>query len=156
MTLAPGKPAPAFTLPDQDGKNVSLKNFKGKWLVLYFYPKDDTPGCTLEGIEFTAQLPALKKLNATVVGVSGDSAESHCDFIKKHRLDVTLLTDSDKAMMTAYGAFKQRLLYGKSFLGIIRSTVLIDPQGMVAHHWPTVKVQGHAEEVVARLKELQA
>jgi peroxiredoxin Q/BCP len=154
MSITVGDKAPEFTLPDQDGKKVSLKDFKGKWLVLYFYPKDDTPGCTLEGIEFTAQQPAFKKTGAVVVGVSGDSAESHCEFIKKHSLGITLLTDADKGMMTAYGAFKQRLLYGKSFLGIVRSTVLVDPKGVVAHYWPTVNVQGHAAEILEKLKEL--
>jgi peroxiredoxin Q/BCP len=156
MTLALGTPAPQFTLPDQDGKRVSLKDFQGKWLVLYFYPKDDTPGCTIEGIEFTTLKKEFEKRNTVVYGISGDDAESHCAFQKKHGLSIPLLTDKEKKMMTAYGAFKQRLLYGNSFLGIIRSTVLIDPEGVVAHHWPTVKAQGHAEEVVERLTELQA
>jgi len=155
MAITIGDKAPEFTLPDQDGKKVSLKDFKGKWLVLYFYPKDDTPGCTIEGIEFTAQLPAFKKMGAVVVGVSGDPAERHCDFIKKHSLGVTLLTDADKGMMKRYGAFRQKLLYGKSFLGIVRSTVLIDPKGVVAHHWPKVSADGHAAAVLQRLKELK-
>jgi len=151
-----GKPAPAFTLPDHEGKGVSLADFKGRWLVLYFYPKDDTPGCTIEGIEFTAKKKEFERLNAVVYGVSGDDAKSHCDFREKHKLSIPLLTDKDKKMMEAYGAFKQKLLYGKSFLGIIRSTVLIDPKGNVAHVWPNVTAKGHAEQVLKRLGEMSS
>ncbi len=150
-----GKKAPAFALPDQDGKQVTLDSLKGKWTVLYFYPKDDTPGCTIEGIEFTAQQAEFKKLHAIVYGISSDDAKSHCAFQAKHRLTIPLLTDKDKRMMETYGAFKERLLYGRSFLGIVRSTVLLDPQGKVIHHWPKVSAQGHAEQVLTKLKELK-
>jgi thioredoxin-dependent peroxiredoxin len=155
MTIEPGKKAPDFALLDQDDKKVSLSDFKGKWLVLYFYPKDDTPGCTIEGIEFTAHQKEFEMLGAVVLGVSGDSAKSHCDFIEKHKLGIRLLTDTEKEMMRAYGAFGSKMLYGKSFLGIIRSTVLVDPSGKVTHHWPKVKAEGHAEAVLKRLLELR-
>ena len=154
MTL--GKPAPAFTLPNQDGKQVSLKDLKGKWVVLYFYPKDDTPGCTVEGIEFTAKAKEFKKRNTVVYGISGDSAEKHCTFIKKHKLGIPLLTDPDKKMMEQYEAFKEKKLYGRTFLGIIRSTVLLDPDGKVVWHWKSVKAKGHADAVLAKLDELRA
>ncbi len=155
MTLKISKPAPAFTLADQDGKKIALKDFRGKWLVLYFYPKDDTPGCTIEGIEFTAKMKEFKKRNAIVYGVSGDTGESHCSFIKKHGLGIPLLSDPDKQMMEQYGAFKEKLLYGRSFLGIVRSTVLIDPEGKIAWHWKTVRAKGHAEQVLEKLRLLQ-
>ncbi len=151
-----GKPAPSFTLPDQDGNKISLKDLKGKWAVLYFYPKDDTPGCTIEGIEFTAKAADFKKRKAVVYGISGDNAEKHCAFIKKHKLGIPLLTDADKGMMTSYGAFTEKSLYGKSFLGIARSTVLLSPDGKVAWHWPKVSPNGHAAEVLAKLDELRA
>jgi len=154
VTLVVGSLAPDFTLPDQEEKSVSLADLFGKWTVLYFYPKDDTPGCTIEGVEFTARKAEFDKLGAVVYGISGDSAESHCDFIAKHGLGITLLTDKDKAMMTAYEGFRPRLLYGKSALGIVRSTVLIDPRGIVAYRWPSVKPEGHAEEVLEQLMAL--
>lgn len=155
MAIVIGKPAPVFTLPDQDGKMVSLKDLAGKWVVLYFYPKDDTPGCTIEGIEFTAKSQEFEKRGAVVYGVSGDSSESHCRFREKHNLSIPLLTDVDKTMMVAYDAFRQKLLYGKSFLGIVRSTVLVDPRGKVAYHWKSVTPKGHADDVLRRIDELQ-
>lgn len=155
MTIKIGDEAPPFMLPDQDGKSVSLTDFTGKWLVLYFYPKDDTPGCTLEGIEFTAHEAAFTQRKAAVVGVSGDSAEKHCAFREKHKLSVRLLSDPGKRTMERYGAFKEKMLYGRTFLGIVRSTVLIDPQGKVAWHWPKATTKGHAEEVLKKLGELQ-
>lgn len=156
MAITIGKKAPSFTLKDQDGKNVSLADLKGMWAVLYFYPKDNTPGCTIEGIEFTAKKKAFKKLNAVVYGISGDSTESHCNFIKKHSLGITLLTDPEKKMMEKYDAFREKMLYGRTFLGIVRSTVLLDPTGKVAHHWKKVQAKGHAEKVLEKLSELQA
>ena len=152
----PGTPAPAFTLPDQDGKSVKLSDFKGQWLVLYFYPKDDTPGCTTEACEFTDGIQHFTKMDATVVGCSPDSPEKHLTFIAKYKLKVRLLSDPDHKMMTAYRAWGEKVLYGKATIGVIRSTVIIDPKGKIAHHWATVKAAGHAESVREKLKELRA
>jgi thioredoxin-dependent peroxiredoxin len=153
--LAVGSKAPTFQLPDQDGHTVALKDLAGRWVVLYFYPKDDTPGCTVEACEFTAALPQFGKLDARVFGCSADSATAHSKFIAKHKLGITLLTDADRAVMKSYGAFGKKLMYGKPVEGVIRSTVLIAPDGRVAHHWATVKAAGHAEQVAAKLAELQ-
>jgi thioredoxin-dependent peroxiredoxin len=150
-----GTKAPPFQLPDQDGKTVALKDLAGRWVVLYFYPKDDTPGCTVEACEFTASLPHFRDLDAMVFGCSADGASAHTKFIAKHKLGISLLTDADRAVMKAYGAFGKKLLYGKPVEGVIRSTVLIAPDGTVAHHWATVKAAGHAEAVRAKLAELQ-
>jgi len=149
-----GKRAPAFTLPDQDGSKVALKDLKGQWVVVYFYPRDDTPGCTVEAIEFTKSLKAFEKLDAVVLGVSPDGPEKHTKFRAKHKLKVTLLSDEKKAMMTKYGAFGEKKLYGRVTQGVIRSTLIIDPAGKVAHHWRTVKAKGHAEKVREKLAEL--
>jgi peroxiredoxin Q/BCP len=153
--LTLGAKAPAFTLPDQDGKQVSLQDLRGRWVVLYFYPKDDTPGCTVEACEFTAALPAFRGLDAVVYGCSADGASAHQKFIAKHKLGIGLLTDADKKVMQAYGAYGKKLMYGKEVEGVIRSTVLIAPDGVVAHHWPKVKAEGHAEAVRAALAALQ-
>jgi peroxiredoxin Q/BCP len=150
-----GAKAPAFSLPDQDGKQVSLKDLSGRWVVLYFYPKDDTPGCTVEACEFTAAMPAFRGMDAVIYGCSADGATAHQKFIAKHKLGVGLLTDADKKVMKTYGAFGKKLMYGKEVEGVIRSTVLIAPDGVVAHHWPKVKAEGHAEEVRAALAGLQ-
>jgi thioredoxin-dependent peroxiredoxin len=152
----PGTAAPAFTLPDQDGKSVKLSDFKGQWLVLYFYPKDDTPGCTTEACDFTDGLQHFTKMDATVLGCSPDSPESHQKFIAKYKLKVRLLSDPDHKAMTAYRAWGEKVLYGKATIGVIRSTVIIDPKGKIAHHWATVKSAGHAEAVREKLKELRA
>ena len=150
-----GKKAPAFSLPDQDGKKTSLSDFAGKWVVLYFYPKDDTPGCTIEACEFSAGIKGFAGLDATVLGVSPDSPESHRKFIAKHKLAVHLLSDPDHRMMEKYRAWGEKLLYGKKSVGVIRSTVLVDPEGKVVHHWQKVKAAGHAESVKARIADLQ-
>ena len=151
-----GKKAPAFTLLDQDGAKRKLSEFAGRWVVLYAYPKDDTPGCTREACDFTAGLSGFEKLDATVLGISRDTPESHAKFAKKHALKVTLLSDPDHAVLEAYGAWGEKVLYGKKSVGVIRSTVLIDPAGKVAHQWKKVKVDGHAEAVRAKLAELSA
>ncbi|MFN7588712.1 MAG: peroxiredoxin [Planctomycetota bacterium] len=153
--LTIGSPAPAFTLPDQDGKAVALKDLRGRWVVLYFYPKDDTPGCTVEACEFTAALPAFHGLDAEVFGCSADGAAAHTKFVAKYKLGIRLLTDADRSVMKTYGAFGSKLMYGKKVEGVIRSTVLIAPDGTVAHHWATVKAAGHAEQVRSKLAELQ-
>jgi peroxiredoxin Q/BCP len=153
--LTLGAKAPAFTLPDQDGKQVSLQDLRGRWVVLYFYPKDDTPGCTVEACEFTAALPAFRGLDAVVYGCSADGASAHQKFIAKHKLGIGLLTDADKKVMKAYGAYGKKLMYGKEVEGVIRSTALIAPDGVIAQHWPKVKAEGHAEAVRDALAALQ-
>jgi peroxiredoxin Q/BCP len=153
--LTLGKAAPSFTLPDQDDKTVKLTDFKGRWVVLYFYPKDDTPGCTVEACDFTAGIARFEKLQAVVLGCSGDSPASHRKFITKHKLAVRLLADEDQAVMTRYGAYGEKMMYGKKVTGVIRSTVIIDPAGKVAHHWAKVQAKGHAEAVRTKLAELQ-
>lgn len=154
--LAVGSKAPAFALPNQDDEIVKLSALKGRWVVLYFYPKDDTPGCTTEACDFTAGIKAFEKLDATVLGCSADSPESHRKFIAKHKLKVSLLSDADRTVMQAYGAWGEKMLYGKKIVGVIRSTVIIDPNGKVAHHWPTVRAAGHADAVREKLAELRA
>ena len=150
-----GNKAPAFTLIDQDGNKVKLSDFGGQWVVLYFYPKDDTPGCTIQACEFTVGIKPFEKLEATVVGVSPDSPQAHQKFIAKHQLKVTLLCDPKHTIMEKYGAWGKKNMYGKVTVGVIRSTVLIDPAGKVAHHWKKVKAAGHAEFVRKKLVELQ-
>lgn len=154
-TIEIGKKAPTFTLEDQHGEKVALKDLAGSWVVLYFYPKDDTPGCTTEACQFTEGIKAFEKLDATIYGVSPDSPESHRKFIEKFGLAVDLLCDPRKKMMPAYGAWGEKNMYGKITEGVIRSTVIIDPTGKVAHHWKKVKADGHAEHVKKKLQELQ-
>ncbi|HKK21384.1 MAG TPA: thioredoxin-dependent thiol peroxidase [candidate division Zixibacteria bacterium] len=149
-----GDKAPAFTLPDQSGNKVKLADFAGKWLVLYFYPKDDTPGCTTEACDFTNGLKGFEKLNSTVLGVSRDSLESHKKFIAKYKLKITLLSDPDHKVMEKYGAFGIKKMYGKEVEGVIRSTFLIDPKGKIAWAWRSVKAAGHADKVREKLEEL--
>jgi peroxiredoxin Q/BCP len=153
--LEPGAAAPPFRLPDHDGQPVALRDLRGRWVVLYFYPRDDTPGCTVEACEFTAALPALRALDAVVYGCSADGMAAHQRFREKHQLAVGLLTDADREVMTAYGAWGKKVMYGREVEGVIRSTVLIAPDGRIAHHWPNVRAAGHAEQVRARLAELQ-
>jgi thioredoxin-dependent peroxiredoxin len=155
MTLEVGRDAPDFMLPDQNGDDMTLKDYSGKWLVLYFYPKDDTPGCTIEAIDFSTAKDEFAQHDALVVGVSPDAAEKHCTFITKHNLTIQLLCDTDHVVMEQYGAWGQKSFMGKKYIGVIRSTVLIDPNGKVAWHWPKVKAKGHMEEVKAKLIELQ-
>src|SRR5262249_34918329 len=140
--LTVGAKPPAFTLPDQDDKPVKLSDYAGQWLVLYFYPNDDTPGCTTEACDFTNGLKDFEKLDATVVGCSTNKTESHRKFIAKYKLKVRLLSDPEHDMMAAYGAWGEKTLYGKKTIGVIRSTVLINPDGKVAYHWGHVKAAG--------------
>ena len=155
MAIDVGDKAPDFKVRDREGKERSLKDFKGKWVVLYFYPRDNTPGCTIEAVDFTAMRDDFEAMGATIVGVSPDSEKSHKKFTEKHDLGITLLSDPDKEVLEPYGAWAEKKLYGKTFLGVVRSTVLIDPKGKVAHHWPKVKAKGHAEQVKEKLAELQ-
>ncbi len=153
-SLAEGSKAPDFTLPDQDGKDVSLKDYSGKWLVLYFYPKDDTPGCTIEAKDFTAIMGKLTKMGAAVAGVSPDSVKSHCKFIEKYGLKIALLSDPEKKVVKKYGAWGVKKMYGKESEGLVRSTFLISPEGKVARAWNRVKAEGHAEEVLGVVKRM--
>jgi peroxiredoxin Q/BCP len=152
MAIEEGKTAPAFTLPDQNGKAVSLKDFAGKNVILYFYPKDDTPGCTKEACGFRDGWKALQKLGAVVLGVSTDGAESHQKFISKYKLPFTLLSDKDRKVMEKYGAYGEKMMYGKKTMGVIRSTVWIGPDGKVRKHWARVpKADVHPEKVIEAL-----
>ena len=151
---AEGKKAPAFSLPADDGSTVSLKSLAGKKAVLYFYPKDDTPGCTTEGIAFSALKKKFDAANTVVLGISKDSIEKHCKFRDKHNLTVRLLSDEEGKMLEAYGVWTEKSLYGRKFMGIERSTFLIDEKGIVRKVWPKVKVNGHAEDVLAAAKAL--
>jgi peroxiredoxin Q/BCP len=142
-----GKPAPAFCLPDADRKEICLENFRGRWVVLYFYPRDNTPGCTLEAIQFSKALEEFAGLGAQVIGVSTDSPESHEKFAEKHDLTVLLLSDPDHKVIGAYGAWKPKTFFGKEILGTERDSFLIDPEGKITVVWRKVSVKGHAEEV---------
>ena len=153
--LEPGSTAPAFSLPDQDDETVKLADYKGQWVVLYFYPKDDTPGCTTEACDFTDGIKSFEKLDAAVLGCSPDSTESHRKFIAKYKLKVRLLSDRDHTVMEKYGAWGEKILYGQKKIGVIRSTVIVGPDGKVAHHWAQVKAAGHAEKVREKLQELR-
>jgi peroxiredoxin Q/BCP len=148
--------APDFCLPDKDRRNVCLHDFKGTWVVLYFYPRDNTRGCTREALAFTQALEEFAQLNAVVIGMSGDSVESHGKFIQKHNLTVTLLSDTTHEILERYGVWQRKQLYGKEFWGTVRSTFLISPGGKIAEIWRNVKVEGHVEAVKRRLVELQA
>ncbi len=156
MPIEEGKAAPAFTLKDQDGNPVSLSQFKGKQnVVLYFYPKDDTPGCTKEACGFRDLNRELAKLDTTVLGVSADGAESHRKFIGKYRLPFRLLSDPDRKVMEKYGAYGEKMMYGKKTVGVIRSTVLIGKDGKVKKHWAKVaNAEKHPEQVLAAVREL--
>lgn len=154
MTIEEGKAAPAFTLTDQNGKKVSLKDFKGQHVIVYFYPKDDTPGCTKEACGFRDLWSKFQKTDAVVLGVSPDGADSHIRFIDKYDLPVTLLSDPDKTMMTQYQAFGEKMMYGKKTIGIIRSTVWVGPNGKVIKHWRKVpKAADHPSKVLEQLRD---
>jgi len=149
-----GKKAPAFSLAASTGGKLSLADFAGKPLVLYFYPRDDTPGCTTEANEFQAAAARLEKLGAAVVGVSKDSVETHCKFSAKYGLAFPLLSDPDANVIDEYGAWGEKNLYGKKSLGIIRTTVLIDGEGIVRKIFPKVRVSGHVDKVLEALAAL--
>ena len=153
-SLAEGDKPPSFTLESDGGKKVSLKDFAGKPTVLYFYPKDDTPGCTTEAVGFTAASAAFKKAGATVIGVSKDSVASHDKFKKKHDLSLILASDPDGKVIESYGSWVEKSMYGRKYMGIDRSTFLIDAKGRLAKIWRKVRVPGHVEEVLAAAKSL--
>ena len=152
--LAPGTKAPAFTLPRDGGETVSLADFKGQKLVLFFYPRADTPGCTIESKAFSGLAAAFAKARTAVLGVSADPVKAQDAFKAKHRLAVPLASDETHKMLDAYGVWGEKSMYGKKFMGITRTTVLIGADGRIARIWPKVKVEGHAEEVLAAAKAL--
>jgi peroxiredoxin Q/BCP len=150
MAIQEGKSAPAFTLADADGKDVSLASFAGQNVIVYFYPKDDTPGCTKEACGFRDGWKDLKKAGAVVLGVSADSGASHKKFAAKYKLPFTLLSDPDRKVMEKYGAWGEKVLYGKKVIGVIRSTVWIGPDGKVKKHWKRVReAASHPDDVIA-------
>jgi thioredoxin-dependent peroxiredoxin len=150
-TLTVGDKAPEFSLPSTDGSIVSLKDFKGKKVVLYFYPKDDTSGCTKEACSFRDNLARVKKKGAILIGVSADSVNSHKKFTDKYDLSFPLISDEEKSMIKAYGVWKEKSMYGRKYMGIERTTFVIDEKGKIAHIFPKVKVEGHTDEVLAVL-----
>jgi peroxiredoxin Q/BCP len=150
-----GAEAPGFCLPDQKGDEVCLEDLRGRWVVLYFYPKDNTKGCTLEAIDFTMNKERIEGMNATVLGVSPDSVKSHQGFCDKHGLTITLLSDPEHDVLEAYGVWQLKMMYGKEYQGVVRSTFLVDPEGRIAHTWTRVKVADHVEVVIEKLAELQ-
>jgi thioredoxin-dependent peroxiredoxin len=149
-----GQPAPTFTLPDQDGRPVSLEDLRGRPVVLYFYPKDDTPGCTTQACGIRDEWAEFEAAGAAVLGVSPDTVESHARFAGKHDLPHTLLADPEREVLAAYGAYGEKVLYGKTTVGVIRCTFLIDAQGTVAKVWKRVQTKSHAEQVLKALDEL--
>ncbi|MCC6356683.1 MAG: thioredoxin-dependent thiol peroxidase [Verrucomicrobiae bacterium] len=161
--IEPGQPAPDFHLPDQTGRWVRLRDLLApsragsarRWVVLYFYPRDNTPGCTTEACGFRDRHSDFKRQGAVVVGLSTDGEASHAKFAHKLALPFTLLADVDAQAAMAYGVWQQKKLYGKAFVGIVRTTFLIDPQGRVAHRWDRVKSQDHEAEVLAKLREMR-
>jgi peroxiredoxin Q/BCP len=153
MAIEEGKTAPAFTLKNQDGEKVALKDYKGRNVIVYFYPRDDTPGCTKEAQGFRALARKLAKHDAVVIGISPDSEASHQKFIAKYKLNFPLLCDPDKKVMTKYGAFGEKMMYGKKTQGVIRSTVWVGPNGKVKKHWARVaKAADHPAKVLEALE----
>jgi thioredoxin-dependent peroxiredoxin len=150
-SLAIGTSAPEFTAPDKTGTNISLQDFKGQWLVLYFYP----PGCTTEAIDFTTKIADFAALNAKIIGMSPDSIATHEKFITKHNLGITLLSDPEHQIAEQYGVWQLKKFMGKEYMGIVRSTFLIDRTGKIAQIWSNVRVKNHADKVLSKLQELQ-
>ena len=150
-----GKTAPLFCLKNQDEEEVCLKDYKGKWVILYFYPKDNTKGCTAEAIDFTAHKKEFKKMGVQILGVSPDSCKSHLSFRLKNALEITLLSDPEHEVLEKYGVWQKKKMYGKEYFGVVRTTYIINPEGKVAHFLEKVKVPGHVEEVKSELKELR-
>jgi thioredoxin-dependent peroxiredoxin len=147
-----GQNAPAFSIPNQNGEMINLEDFQGKWLILYFYPKDDTPGCTTEAKDFSAFVEDFHQLGAQILGVSTDSQTKHCKFIDKYNLTIPLLSDPEHQLADVYGVWKLKKFMGKEYMGVERSTFLISPDQKIAYTWSKVKVKEHAEAV---LKQLQ-
>ena len=150
-----GDQAPLFCLPNQDGEEACLDKHKGKWVVLYFYPKDNTQGCTLEALDFTMNREAFEKMGAVILGISPDSVKSHRGFCDKHGLSITLLSDPEHGVLERYGVWGLKKMYGREFHGVVRSTFLVDPEGKIAQAWRKVKVKGHVDAVKTKLSELK-
>ncbi len=150
--LEEGKKAPSFKLKDQNEKIISLESLEGKKVVLYFYPKDDTSGCTKEACNFRDEFPKFNKVDAVILGVSPDSVESHKKFAAKYKLPFSLLSDEKKEVVNKYGVWQEKSMYGKKYMGVVRTTVIIDEKGIVKKIFPKVKVDGHNEEVMEALK----
>jgi peroxiredoxin Q/BCP len=146
---------PDFCLPNQDEEEICFRDINGNWIVLYFYPKDSTPGCTTEACDFTAMVPDFRELSATIIGVSPDSPARHRNFIAKQNLKITLLSDEKQELCNLFGVWQKKKMCGKEYMGVVRSTYIIDPSGKIAASWENVKVKGHAEEVKKKLEELQ-
>lgn len=153
--LKTGDAAPEFCLPNSEGKQICLKDFRGKWLVLYFYPKDNTSGCTKEALEFTELKSKFEGMKAAIIGINPDSVESHRKFRERHALTITLLSDPDHKALEDYGVWQLKRMYGREYHGVVRSTFLIDPEGKIAETWTKVKVKGHAETVQCALEDAQ-
>ena len=151
-----GESVPDFCLPNQDEEEICFRDIRGRWIVLYFYPRDSTPGCTTEACDFTAALPDFEGLRAIVLGVSPDTPKRHRNFIEKKALKVTLLSDEEKELCRIFGVWQLKKNYGKEYMGVVRSTFIIDPDGRVAAKWEKVRVKGHVETVKAELEKLQS
>ena len=149
-----GKPAPDFSMPDHEGNTVSLSSFAGSPLVIFFYPKDDTSGCTAEAVAFSAMVPDFRKAGAAIIGISPDSPKSHAKFRTKHDLIVPLGSDEQKTTLEAYGVWTEKAMYGRKYMGVERTTVLIGKDGKIKKIWPKVKVPGHVDEVLAAVQAL--
>jgi len=152
--LEVGDTIPEFCLPNQDEEEICFRDIKGRWIVLYFYPKDNTPGCTTEACEFTEAVPDFSALDAIILGVSPDSPKKHRNFIEKKELGITLLADEDKELCKMFGVWQRKKNFGKEYMGVVRSTFLIAPDGTLAYKWEKVRVKGHVEAVRAKLQEL--
>ncbi len=150
-----GEKAKDFCLPNQDEVDICLRDLKGKWVVLYFYPKDNTPGCTTEACDFTQSLPNFEDMDAVILGVSPDSPKKHRNFIEKKGLKITLLSDEDKKVLQEYGVWQLKKMCGREYMGVVRTTYLIDPKGKVAYRWDKVKVKGHIQAVKEKLEEMR-
>ena len=150
-----GALAPDFCLSDPERGEICLSDQRGKWVILYFYPKDNTSGCTLEALEFTTAENEFKEKNAVILAASPDSLRSHTNFGEKHSLTINLLSDTEKKMLKEYGVWQLKKMYGREYMGVVRSTFIIDPDGKIAHFWPKVKVKGHVDAVITKLEELQ-
>jgi peroxiredoxin Q/BCP len=156
IELKIGAKAPQFCLPDKNEKLVCIEDFSDRWLILYFYPKDNTSGCTLEAVEFTYEKDWFDSRGAVIVGISPDSPQSHCKFIDKHNLGIILLSDVQKEVVAKFGVWQLKKMAGREYYGVLRSTFIIDPEGNIAHFWQKVSVKDHIDQVKSKYEELLA